>query len=238
MMHRIINIIMTNPASNISLQHPRAASHHWAIRSIARWDICIYACLISLFIVGLGHSAELSVAQRKTVTTIAATVPWTTPRLLIDNHPLGSQILSIEKQERKSSRGLRFINVYQYNYAHRAARLVVIDLQDGTLIKQTPITSVHLPLNDIEIDYAISLLALSEGLVNSLKHEYLKRSTQPFNTIDELDIKASIYEPRVKDHVCQYDRCALLSLFDKTSTVFTLEPVVNLSTLSVSVLNQ
>lgn len=237
MMHRIMDTIMTNPASNNSHHHLRAANPHWALRLPRRLIVGICAGLFSVSIAGLSHAAGLSLEQQNTAASIAATVPWPTARALTDNHPLGSQTLSIEKQERKNQRDVRFINVYQYNYPQRAARLVVIDLQDGTLQKESSIASVHLPLNDIEIDYAISLLVNTSGLMESLKREHLKRSAQPFSSIDELDVKASIYEPRDKDHACQYDRCALLSLFDKTSTVFTIEPVINLSTLSVSVLN-
>ena len=237
MMHRIMDTIMTNPASNNSHEHLCAANPHRALRLRQRLIVGISAGLFSLTLAGLSHSAGLSLAQQTTAGSIAATVPWPTGRALTDNHPLGSQTLSIEKQERKNQRDVRFINVYQYNYPQRAARLVVIDLQDGTLLKQSSIPSVHLPLNEVEINYAISLLVNTEDLMESLKREHLKRSAQPFSSIDELDVKASIYEPRDKDHACQYDRCALLSLFDKTSTVFTIEPVINLSNLSVSVLN-
>ena len=237
MMHRIMDTIMTNPALNNSHEHLRAAKPHWALRLTQRLIVSISAGLFSLTLAGLSHSAGLSLAQQTTAGSIAATVPWPTGRALTDNHPLGSQTLSIEKQERKNQRDVRFINVYQYNYPQRAARLVVIDLQDGTLLKQSSIPSVHLPLNEVEIDYAISLLVNTEDLMRSLRREHLKRSAQPFSSIADLDVKASIYEPRDKDHACQHDRCALLSLFDKTSTVFTIEPVINLSNLSVSVLN-
>jgi len=237
MMHRIMDTIMTNPASNNSHQHLRAAYPHWGLR-LTRWlTTCLCAGMLSVFATGLSFAAGLSLEQQNTAGSIAAAVPWPTARALSDSHPLGSQTLSIEKQERKNQRDVRYINVYQYNYPQRAARLVVIDLQDGTLLKESSIASVHLPLNDIEIDYAISLLVNSTNLMESLKREHVKRSAQPLSSIDELDVKASIYEPRDKDHACQYDRCALLSLFDNTNTVFTIEPVINLSTLSVSVLN-
>ncbi|MFK8075561.1 MAG: hypothetical protein AB8B84_03170 [Granulosicoccus sp.] len=229
---------MTNPASNNTYGPVRATYPHWGLQ-LTRWlTACLCASLFSVFATGLSYAAGLSVEQQNMAGLLAAAVPWPTGRALTDNHPLASQTLSIEKQERKNQRDVRFINVYQYNYSQRAARLVVIDLQDETLLKTSSIASVHLPLNDIEIEYAMSLLVNSTSLLESLKREHLKRSAQPFSSIDELDVKASIYEPRDTNHACQYDRCALLSLFDNTNTVFTIEPVINLSTLTVSVLNR
>lgn len=237
MMHRIMDNIMTNPASNNSRTHLRADNPLRTLWLPHRLLVGICMAWIYIGLAGLSHSAGLTLAQQTTAGSIAATVPWPTGRAIPGSHPLGAQTLSVEKQERKNQRDVRFINVYQYNYDERAARLLVLDLQGGTVLKQSSIPSVHLPLNDVEIDYAISLLANTTSLMTSLKREHSRRSAQPFSSIDELDVKASIYEPRDIEHDCQYDRCALLSLFDKTSTVFTIEPVINLSNLSVSVLN-
>jgi hypothetical protein len=58
----------------------------------------------------------------------------------------------------------------------------------------------------------------------------------PFQSLDELEVKASIFEPLNKQHACARERCALLSLFDRTRTVFATEPVIYLSSQRVGLL--
>ena len=63
------------------------------------------------------------------------------------------------------------------------------------------------------------------GLINS---EQQSRGLMQLLDLDSLDVKASVFEPIDSAHVCHAERCALLSLFDKTRTVYVTEPVVNL----------
>ena len=236
-MHRIIANIMTKLHSIISglaisgirsKLRSLVASHCLVVLPVA---ICALASL------NQAQAAGLSLSQQATVAATASTVPWPTARTLAIGHPLGAQTLSIEKQERKNQLDVRWINVYQYNYAAQATRLLVMDLQENVIVKQTPIDSVHLPLNDVEIDFALSLIAQDTALLQRLKQDHSRRTPEPFVSIYELDLKASIYEPLQAEHPCQTQRCALVSLFDQTNTVFAAEPIVNLSAMSVTLLS-
>lgn len=169
---------------------------------------------------------------------LSTQAPWSQPRTQIAQHPLGVQTLSIEKQERKNQYDSRWINVYQYNYALQSARLLLVDLQSDTIVRQSSINSVHLPLNDTEIEFSKSLLGDKQELIDRLKLEQTRRGASRFNLLAELDVKVSIYEPRDTAHACYRQRCALVSLFDDTRTVFTTEPVINLTTLQVETLGR
>lgn len=151
-------------------------------------------------------------------------------------HPLQVQTLSIEKQERKHSPAPSILRVYQFHYDLQIARVLTIDTQARQVIESKPINSVHLPLNDSEIAFASQQLAADEPLVETLQQEQQRRGQVPFANINELDVKASIYEPLDQSHACAMQRCALMSLFDSTRTVFALEPIVNLQRLQLDVL--
>jgi len=58
--------------------------------------------------------------------------------------------------------------------------------------------------------------------------EQQSRGLIPLTDLRAHDVKASVFEPLITNHVCRSERCALLSIFDKTNTVFSTEPVVNL----------
>lgn len=151
-------------------------------------------------------------------------------------HPLGLQTLFVEKQEKKSASGVRWVHVFQYHYAHRSARRLLIDLTNGSVEKEQTIDSVHLPLNNTEIDFARNLILQDPAVMQKLHNEQIKRGQTQTQNLTELDVKASIYEPWSSSHPCHTQRCALLSLFDHTNTVFSMEPVVLLDTLEVQLL--
>lgn len=196
------------------------------------------ALFASLFIV-VGNCIAASLTHEQIVQSrvLADHMPWPSATL-IATHPLGLQTLSIEKQEQKHSTTTRRVNVYQYHYNYRSARLVSVDLRDGVISHQTMINSVHLPLNQTEIDFAISLVAYNASLLKTLRAEQERRGQTPFANLDELDIKASIFEPLDSQHPCASERCALLSLFDQTRTVFSVEPVVLLNSIRLDILGR
>lgn len=193
--------------------------------------------IFSCFFVVAGNSVAASLKREQMLRAhaLADQLPWPSATLKA-SHPLGLQTLSIEKQERKNSPATRWVNVYQYHYEYQSARLVLVDLRDEFIAHQTMITSVHLPLNQTEINFVITLIANDVTLVNSLKTEQQYRGQTPFSTLDELDIKASIFEPLDNKHPCAIERCALVSMFDQTRTVFSIEPVVLLNSFILDIL--
>lgn len=184
------------------------------------------------------HASGLTKKQAEQAHVISNATQWPRARTVATaEHPLGRQTLSVEKQERKGQQGTRWANVYQYHYDLQSARLLLIDLETGMVTKQSPINTVHLPLNTNEIDFAISLLGDDTVLIDQLRLEQKKRHQVAFASLDELDVKASIFEPMDASHKCNHQRCALVSLFDQTGTVFNLEPIVNLTQLTVQTLD-
>ncbi|MBX2839835.1 MAG: hypothetical protein KTR35_23460 [Gammaproteobacteria bacterium] len=168
----------------------------------------------------------------------ASSVPWPAAARVKPNHVLGVQTLSIELGESKKNRSARIAHVYQYNHVIEQSRMVSIDLVADTVLDQQTIDSLHLPLSNNEINHAIALLAKAETLLERMRHEQRNRGVTAFNTLDELEVKASIFSPMDADHICVTNRCALLSLFDSTNTVFTLEPIAILSTGVVTTLKR
>ncbi len=152
-------------------------------------------------------------------------------------HPLGAQTLFIEKQESKQTANTTLVRVYQFHYELQQARLLVVNPDDNRIVKIQPIASVHLPLNPTEIAYATDLLAQRADILDTLRQAQIRRGRMAFDKLAELDVKASIYEPLDNQHTCYIQRCVLLSLFDETRTVFSTEPVINLQTLQVTLLD-
>lgn len=184
-----------------------------------------------------GHTRGLNLDEQDLAEELAKHVPWITEQQQkLITHPLGTQTLFIERQEEKKIVHGRIARVYQYDYTRQTSRLLIIDLDTQSVIRILPLDSVHLPLNQMEIDFARSLLAADGNLMDQLRSEQLQRTVQPFTSFSELDVKASIFEPHDTHHPCAVSRCALLSLFDASSTVFDLEPVVFLDSLSVGLL--
>lgn len=202
-------------------------------RRLLNFALCVAVMLVSLSI----EASGLTRPQAEQARSLSTQTHWPQARAWVAPHPLGLQTLSIEKQERKNQRSTRWVNVYQYHYTFQSARLLLIDLESNTVTKQSPIDTVHLPLNDTEIELAKTLLSDDKALIDRLKLEQLQRQESAFTSLAELDVKASIFEPLSAAHDCHNQRCAVVSLFDKTRTVFTIEPVINLTTLKVEALS-
>lgn len=151
-------------------------------------------------------------------------------------HKLGIQTLSIELDERKKSDPKRRARVYQFNYQLNQSRLVLIDLESAIIVKQQVIKTVHLPLNAHEIATAKALVEQQTEIMDKIHQSQSQRGMPPSLDLSTIDVKASIFEPDNPQHVCAKQRCALISLFDQTRTVFTVEPLVNLQSLNVSTL--
>ncbi len=184
-----------------------------------------------------GHTRGLNLDEQNQAEELARLVPWITEQQQkLTSHPLGIQTLFIERQEAKKIVHERIARVYQYDYTSQTSRLLIIDLDQQRVIRTLPLDSVHLPLNQMEIDFARTLLAADDKLMNQLRSEQSERAVQPFTSLSELDVKASIFEPHDTNHPCAVSRCALLSLFDASSTVFALEPIVFLDSLSIGLL--
>lgn len=200
------------------------------------------------------QAAGLSTAERQMAGELAAQTSWLTTadqsvkqaaaavvqplgQYPPGQHPLGPQTLSIELDERKAKPALRRLRVYQFDYNRQHARMLLIDPATERVIEQHRIDSVHLPLNDNEAAFAMALLEADRSLFNQLQAERLRRGLSPLESISELDVKASIYEPLNINHRCAKERCALLSLFDNTRTVFAIEPLIFLNSGAVGTLS-
>lgn len=153
-------------------------------------------------------------------------------------HPLGVQTLSVELDERKKGSQVRRARVYQFNYDAKQSRLVLIDLDKQVIINQQIINTIHLPLNNVEIGVARALVEQNQTIMQKLNNTRATRGQAELVDLSTIDVKASIFEPDDQTHVCALQRCALISLFDQTRTVFAVEPLVNLTDLSVSTLQQ
>jgi len=153
-------------------------------------------------------------------------------------HRLGVQTLSIELDERKKNDHTRRARVYQFNYQLKQSRLVLIDLDNVSVVKQQVIDSVHLPLNAMEIATARMLVEQQTDIMEKLNQNRSQRGMSPLVDLATIEVKASIFEPDNPQNNCAMQRCALVSLFDHTRTVFSVEPLVNLQTLSVTTLQQ
>jgi len=154
------------------------------------------------------------------------------------NHLLDTQTLSIELDEVKKNNKQRRARVYQFNYNTQQSRLILIDLDTRDVVKTQPIESIHLPLNQHEIATARTLIEEQPELMDELSQEQQSRGLPVLNDLSGIDVKASIFEPNDSTHPCAKQRCALMSLFDHTRTVFAVEPLVNLQVLSVTTLQK
>ena len=196
--------------------------------------------MLALVLAHLGSvvADEVSPEQQAEAKTIAHSLSWQSSRSASTQaaHPLAVQTLSIEKQEIKNAGLHERVNVYQYNYDQQQARVVNIDLLTGDVLSQKNIASVHLPLSNEEIVAAIKILSDDQALIATLQAEQQQRRQTTFTSVNELNVKASIFEPLVQEHSCAVMRCALLSLFDSSNTVFATEPLVNLSAGTMTVL--
>ncbi|WP_088918177.1 hypothetical protein [Granulosicoccus antarcticus] len=185
------------------------------------------------------YAGGLDAAEQQLAETLSNQVLWPTEsEQKLVSHPLGTQTLFIESQESKKRDQERKARVYQYDYNRQAARLLVIELDKQTVTRTSAIDSVHLPLNQTEIDFAIAMLADNALIIEQLRAEQSNRGVHPFDFLSELDVKASIFEPLDSNHPCAIARCALLSLFDASSTVFSIEPIAFLNSQQIGLLQQ
>lgn len=201
------------------------------------WWVTTRLLSLILFSTQIAHSSGLSLEDQQQANTLAGLIAWPSTSTA-QTHQLGLQTLSIEKQEQKNSSGTRLVRVYQYHYAHESARLLIIDLIEQTLVREQTIDTIHLPLNQVEIEYAVSIVADNHSVLEQLHAEQRRRQRPIFTQLSELDIKASIFEPMDSQHPCATQRCALLSLFDDTRTVFSIEPVVYLGAARLELLDK
>jgi len=153
-------------------------------------------------------------------------------------HKLGIQTLSIELDERKKGDSARRARVYQFNYHLKQSRLLIIDLDTAAVVNLHMINTVHLPLNETEIATARQMVEQQADIMDKLNESRLQRGKPRLNDLSTIDVKASIFEPNAQQHECAAQRCALISLFDETRTVFSVEPLVNLQALSITTLQQ
>ena len=199
---------------------------------------CLFSGLILLSQLPLlAIAGELSQSEHAVASNLAAATPWptsdATPRATIAKqsavHPLGLQTLSIEADWKKHADGARLARIYQYDYTQLKSRLLVIDVNSEQVLREQLIGSVHLPLSDDEINYAATLINSDATLLLHINQERALRSLEPINTLESFDVKASIYEPTMNDHLCSEQRCVLFALVDTTLTVSSVEPLVLLN---------
>jgi hypothetical protein len=202
----------------------------------------VFFCLLAVSVTQMltpatAIAAGLDAIAADRAAALAAKIPWVKARGHSDSlHPLGVQTLSVEKKESKNAADTTLLWVYQFHYDLRQSRLLTLNPSTETITKTQTIDSVHLPLNTAEIAYAISMLEAQSTIIDQLRDEQSSRGQAAFTSLAELDVKASIYEPLQQEHTCRQQRCALLSLFDNTNTVFSTEPVVNLQSQQVGLL--
>lgn len=196
-------------------------------------QICFALLLMTASTVG---AAGLSAEDSAQATILAEQYPWPEPLQRRRESPtgnaaakLGVQTISIEIDELKNVTNGSRVRVYQFDHGTQKARRLDIDLISELILRETVVQSVHLPLNQTEIDFAKTVLEQSELLIK-LRDEQRRRGHAVFESLDELSIKASVFEPVDNSHLCHQTRCALLSLFDDTRTVFAIEPVVHFAT--------
>lgn len=193
--------------------------------------------LFALFYAATASASSLSDIDRQLAVDLAKAVSWVEPRTGQSGaHPLSVQTLSIEKHVRKKNKQERLARVYQFHYNLQQSRLVLINLDSNEVEKTQLINTVHLPLNATEMATARTLVETSPDIMFRIRNEHDRRSATPLADLATLDIKASIFEPGDQSHVCATQRCALISLFDQTHTVFSVEPLVNLQRLTVTTL--
>lgn len=196
-------------------------------------------------------AAPLDDVERARAEALAGATPWTESRDAarrapdgaaadgaVRAHALGVQTLIVEDAPRKGAPASeRHAGVYQYDHGRQRTRRVLVDLAADAALETRALASPHLPLNEAERRWALARLAAEPALLERLRAEQRRRGEVPFATLDELDVKALVYEPTDPDAPCARERCALLSLFDRTRTVFTVEPIVRFASGAVEALD-
>jgi len=155
------------------------------------------------------------------------------------NIQLGLEILLVELQEVKyrTADTPRLAEIFVFDYASGEASIMLVEVESQHVIRSQQINDIHLPLNEREIAAATRLLLDDATLMSSLALEYEKHVGKPLVSLQQLDMKVSIWNPFSSDQysqACSLTRCALVSLFTKNHHNFSVEPIVNLSTGSIN----
>ncbi len=160
-------------------------------------------------------------------------------RLSSGSGSLDLEVLLIELQEKKSEseNSPRMAEVFVFDYATATTSVMLLAVDTQEIISSQPINNIHLPLNEREVAEALRLLLLDEELMTALQKEYETQQGKVLESLDQVDMKVSIWNPgagRVASHECNQARCALVSLFTINHYNFSVEPVVNLATGNIS----
>lgn len=156
------------------------------------------------------------------------------------SHPLGTQILLTELRESKNTpaQASRYFEVFLFDYNLGSTLLRTVDVNQMSLVSTVVVDSVHLPLTEVEIQYARSLVLQDEQVKESVIRELAVLETDSVFSITDLQARLSIWVPaanKVSKSNCDRRRCALVSLFTTSDYSLSVEPVVNLSTAEVSI---
>lgn len=162
-----------------------------------------------------------------------------TNKVKASNSALGLEVLLIELQEVKnrSAADPLLAEVFVFNYATKSASVLLVNVQNQNVISSSLIDNIHLPLNDREVAVATQILLSNTDLMAKLALEYEKQIGKPLESLQQLDMKVSIWNPGMNaqySQQCKLTRCALVSLFTKSAYNFSVEPVINLSTANVN----
>lgn len=207
------------------------------VASVARLSIFVVLSGAILLPQSTFSAPPLDSQEAARAEALATALPWRSLRArgTATSHPLGVQNVVVEQESRKGAAGgLRLARVYQYDHRLAAARRVRVDLTSGTTLDGIPVRGHHLPLNAAERQWALSRLAADRPLLDRMRSEQRRLGRPAFDTLDELDLKASVFVPTDPSHPCAHERCALLALFDASRTVFAVEPVVRFGSGAVS----
>ena len=153
-------------------------------------------------------------------------------------HPLGVQVLLVKPLERKKKAPIgspKIAEVFLFDYQTHTATLSAIDLSNQVVIRSRPISGVHLPLSNEEIAYSIETIERNVEVQEKLQQEHSAMGHNPNSAVmTGLQIRVSIWVPMSSEQAhesrCDYERCALLSLFDADDVSYATEPGVNVKT--------
>lgn len=150
-----------------------------------------------------------------------------------NNLKLDVEVLMVELQEKKSRKQHepRLAEVFVFDYSTNRASVQLINADTHKLVSTRSIDNIHLPLNLRERELTTLILLKDSNLLNELQNEYVEQFGLQLATLEQLDMKVSIWEPGVNDtnaNNCRQTRCALVSVFTHEHYNFSVEPVVEL----------
>ena len=149
------------------------------------------------------------------------------------NSTLGLEVLMVELQEKKSrtASDARIAEVYLFDYATDTASVQLINADTFELIRTSSINQIHLPLNQKEQALSIELMLNNAEVIDTLNNEHLAQFGSPLPSLQQLDMKLSIWQPGPNNNnasFCERTRCALVSIFTNHFYNFSIEPVIEL----------